>query len=96
MEKPLEITLVGTQVKCGGVSGNYQCEATVLARLMESLIRCPPASFEAVGLSKGTMASASTFLWEKDAPPALILKPDIKFLPVCPWCLLSYCPSAGA
>ena len=45
---------------------------------------------------KGTMASASTSVWEKAALLVFILMPDIHFLPTCPWSLSSYCPIAGA
>ena len=35
-----------------------------------------PACSAGGGLSKGTMASASTSVWEKAVPPDLVLKPD--------------------
>ena len=53
-----------------------------------------PAGSVRGGLSKGTMASTSTFVWDKAAPPTLNRKPD--FLPISAWCLLSCCEGAGA
>ena len=48
-------------------------------------------------LSKRTMASASTWVWEKAVPPpppAPILMPDTLVPSYIPWCPLSCCPSA--
>ena len=39
---------------------------------------------------------ASSVGWREAAPPSLAWCQTIHFLPVCPWCLLSSCPSAGA
>ena len=76
MEKPLELSWVDPQVGWGGVSGKYQSQGTVLARLMEYQIWCLPAGSVRGGVSNGTMVSASNSLWEKTSPPAPVLKPN--------------------
>ena len=53
----------------------------MIARLMETLIWHLPAGSVGGGLSKGTMAYASTPIWEKIAPPTLVLIPDNSVLP---------------
>ena len=63
---------------------------------METQIWCLPAWLCGGSLRKGTMASASTYVWKKAVPPALTLKLDTSVSPVCPCCLSSCCPSAGA
>ena len=50
---------------------------TLLARLMETQIWCPSATFVGGGLSKGTMAFANTSALEKAAPLAFALMPDV-------------------
>ena len=49
---------------------------TVLARLMETQIWCPPAGPVPERLIKGTMTSTSVFVWERASSPALTLMPD--------------------
>ena len=60
---------------------------------MKSQICHLPASFAVGGFRKRTMPSASMLSgrmlpcsWEQ----------ILQFLPLCPWCLLNFCPSAGA
>ena len=50
----------------------------MLSGLMETQIWHPPGP-PGQGLSKGTMASTGTSVWEKAAPPALAPKPDNSF-----------------
>ena len=68
----LEVALGGPK-NWGGVSGNHRGRADSLARLMETQIWHPSAGSVQEGLSKGTVASASTSAWEK---AALLLNPD--------------------
>ena len=49
-----------------------------------------------IGFRKGTMASASLSVSEKDVPQLSAWCQTLQFLPICYWCLLSYYPSAGA
>lgn len=71
---------------------------TVLAKLMETQAWHLPAHLGWVrgGLNKVKMASASTFVWEKAAHPALALSQTIQFLPRSPWHFSRCCPSAEA
>ena len=87
---------MGPQVGWGGVrsQGITKLGQKVLARLMETQIWHLPVP-AGKGLNRGAMASASTSVWEKAAPPALASEPD-NSVPPCPWHLLSCCPSAGA
>ena len=73
MERSLETALVGLKVGWGRASGNHQHGASMCARLMASHIWHPSDGSVTLwqgagGLRKGTMASASTFVWEKAAP----------------------------
>ena len=63
---------------------------------METQIWCPPAGSRGERLIKGTVASASTYFWEKAAPPALTLMPNGSVPPCMSLVLLSCCPSTGA
>ena len=62
-----------------GSQGITRAGKSVIARLMETLIWHLPAGSVGGGLSKGTMASASTSVWEKAAFPALTLMPNNSF-----------------
>ena len=64
--------------------------------MMETQVWCRhSASVWGGSLRKGTMASASTFIWKKAAPQALTLMPDNSVPPWLSLVLLSCCPSAG-
>ena len=68
---------------------------TMIARLMEFQIWCPTARSVVGGLRKGTMASASTSVWEKAAPPGFALKPDNSVPPQMSLVHSNCCPSDG-
>ena len=59
----------------GGVSGNHQGLKNSVSQVDGVSDLCLLAGSVGVGLRKGTVASASTFVWEKAAPPALVLMP---------------------
>ena len=64
--------------------------------MMETQVWCRhSASVWGGSLRKGTMASASTFIWKKAAPQALTLMPDNSVPPWLSLVPLSCCPSAG-
>ena len=75
---------LGWACKLGGVwsQGIPRAWYIVGARLMMTQIWHLPAGSVGGGLSKGTMASDSTSIWEKVAPPALSLKTDSSVPPV--------------
>ena len=64
---------MGLQVGAVGSQGITREWATVLAQLVETQIWHLPASFVGRMLRLETMASSSTFAWQKAAPPALTL-----------------------
>ena len=69
MAKPLETTWVGLQVVWDRVSGNNQHGTNSISQVLETQIGHQPAGSVEGRLSEGIMASASTFVWEKAAPP---------------------------
>ena len=76
MEKPLEAARVGPHVGKGRVSGNHMGRVKGGIDGDSAMVAtwvCKPSGG---GLNKGTMDSASTSVWEKAIPPALVLKPD--------------------
>ena len=90
MEKLLQMAWVGLKVGWGRVSGNHQGWVNSISKAdgdSDMVLACVDR------LSEKIMASARTFVWEKAAPPWC---QTIQFLPICPWCLSSCYPSAGA
>ena len=80
MDNPLEVSWWAHKLGGVGVSGNFKGRVDSVRLMLYSdlsLSESPKG-----GLSKGTMASASTSVWERAAPPALIPKPDISSLNV--------------
>ena len=69
---------------------------TVWARLMQSQIWYLPASSVGEGLRKATMASASTYVWEKAAPQLLPWCQTTQLFLICLCCLLTCFPGSGA
>ena len=69
MAKPLETTWVGLQVVWDRVSGNHQHGTNSISQVLETQIGHQPAVSVEGGLNEGIMASASTSVWEKAAPP---------------------------
>ena len=91
LEKSLEMACVGLQIGWDEVSENQQGRVNIVSQVDMH----PPAG--SGGLSKGTMASASTSVWEKAAPLALSLKPDNSVPPhmsLVPFELLPQCQSS--
>ena len=91
MEKQLERGWAGLQVRWNLISGNHQGWANNV-RHVDGVSDVSSTRW----LIKGTMASACFSVRRK-----LPLQPwsscrTIRFFPICPWFLLSYCPSAGA
>ena len=87
MEKPLETAWVGLQVGWGGVELGLR-ESPVWVKQDEPAwwsLRCGACLLALCGrgLRRGTMASASTFVWQEAAwsPPVLTLMPDNSILP---------------
>ena len=62
---------------------------------METQIWYQPACSVWGGLRQGTLISASTSAWEKDAPQLSSRGQTTQFLPACPWCVLSCSHSTG-
>ena len=74
MEKPLEIAWVGLKVGWGRTSGNYQGGANSVSQVdgvSEMVPGCQLYGSVGGGIRKGTMASASTSVWEKAVPQLL-------------------------
>ena len=95
VEKPLEIAPVGLQVGWVGVLRNHQGQVNGVARLMETQIWRMTGSSLGRGLRKGTVASASTSIWEKAAPPPLVFKAR-QFSSSLYGTFSSYSPTIGA
>ena len=76
IEKPLE--RVGWAQKLGrvGPEGITRVRQTVLARVMETQLQHPHAGSVGKGISKGTVASVGTSVWDKVAPPNFTLMPE--------------------
>lgn len=72
MKKPLEKPWVSLQIEWSGFKGITRVAHSVSEIDGETDI----APVSSVGGGLGKMASASTFAWQKTAPPALGLKPD--------------------
>ena len=89
MEKPLE---TGKGIR-GRVSGNHQGEVNS-RKQVDGVSDTAPTCQLCGGLSKGTMASAGTSVWEKAALLAVSLKPDNSVPPrrsLVPFELLPQC-----
>ena len=87
------------KVGWGRASGNHQRGANNVRQVHGVSHMVPACRFcvsEGLGLRKGTVASASTSVWEKAAPQLLSWCHKIQFLPICLWCLFSCCFCAGA
>ena len=76
MKKPLEMAWMGPQAGWGRVLGNHQEGVSNVSQGDGDSDVTPVYACSGGGLSRGTMASASTSVWEKAAPPALTKKPD--------------------
>ena len=76
IEKPLE--RVGWAQKLGrvGPEGITRVRQTVLARVMETQLQHPHAGSVGKGISKGTVASVGTSVWDKVAHPKFTLMPE--------------------
>ena len=76
--KTLEAAWVGLQVRRGRVSGNHQSRGTCVNQADgdSDMVAAWVCELGGGGTNKGTVASASTPVWDKAAPPALALKPD--------------------
>ena len=81
MKKPLEMAWMGPQGGWGRVLGNHQEGVSNVSQGDGDSDVTPVYACSGGGLSRGTMASASTSVWEKAAPTALALKSDHSFLP---------------
>lgn len=69
MKKPLKKPWVSLQIECNGFKGITRVVHSV--RHIDGETNIAPVSSVGGGLGKRTMASASTFAWQKTAPPAL-------------------------
>ena len=76
MKKPLETAWVGLQAGRDGVSGNHLGGANSVSQVNGVSDMVPASGSVGKGLIKGTMTSASTSVWEKDAQLALALMPE--------------------
>lgn len=88
MEKPMEMAWVGPHVGRGEVSRSHQGGVTSVSYTNGDLDMMAAEVYKAYGegFSKGTRPSTSTSVWERTTAPALTLKPDNQFLPMCSWC----------
>lgn len=62
------------------VNSNSQVDEDIYGACLLALCLCVwRGEGGRIGSEKNTMASASTYFWDKDAPPALVLKPDMSY-----------------
>ena len=74
MEKPLKTVWVAPEVEWGRAAGNYQGGANSVSQVdgvSEMVPGCQLYGSVGGGIRKGTMASASTSVWEKAVPQLL-------------------------
>ena len=70
VEKPLETAWMGLKVGWGGLSGNHQGGANSVSQVGRGSAMLLACQLCGVGLRKGTMASASTFLLSESSLPS--------------------------
>ena len=95
MQKPLETAWVGLKVRWGRESPGWgkKCEPGWWSLRYGTYLPACSVALLGGGLSKGTVASACTSVWEKAAlPPALALMPDNSVPPHMSLVLFSLLP----